>query len=135
MANNHYSYYSRGFVVEYLDTGEDRCSSWLLLPAENLWPQWFRGLLYCIALFYFFVGIAIASDIFMCSIEVITARKRTISKWDPEKNEMVQREVGDPCCNLESCPISLINKYYRFQPQLKRYWCLQNRFLYFFMLS
>ncbi|KAK3766043.1 hypothetical protein RRG08_002281 [Elysia crispata] len=93
MANNHYSYYSRGFVVEYLDTGEDRCSSWLLLPAENLWPQWFRGLLYCIALFYFFVGIAIASDIFMCSIEVITARKRTISKWDPEKNEMVQREV------------------------------------------
>ncbi|GFS07622.1 sodium/calcium exchanger 3 [Elysia marginata] len=93
MANNHYSYYSRGFVVEYLDTGEDRCSSWLLLPAENLWPEWFRGLIYCIALFYFFVGIAIASDIFMCSIEVITARKRTISKWDPEKNEMVQREV------------------------------------------
>ncbi|GFO25827.1 sodium/calcium exchanger 3 [Plakobranchus ocellatus] len=93
MANNHYSYYSRGYVVEYLDPGEDRCSSWLLLPAENLWPEWFRGLLYCIALFYFFVGIAIASDIFMCSIEVITARKRTISKWDPDKNEMVEREV------------------------------------------
>ena len=94
MANNHFSYFSRGYVVEYLDPGEDRCSSWLLLPAENLWPEWFRGLIYCIALFYFFVGIAIASDIFMCSIEVITARKRTISKWDPEKNEMVEREVS-----------------------------------------
>ena len=90
----HKTYYSDGYVVEYLEYGEDRCESWLLLPAENLWPQWLRGFIYCLALFYLFVGIAIASDIFMCSIEVITAKKKIISKWDPEKNQMVEREVS-----------------------------------------
>ncbi|XP_035826006.1 sodium/calcium exchanger 2 isoform X2 [Aplysia californica] len=93
MAYTHFTYYTNGFVAEYVDAGEERCSSWLLVPAENLWPDWLRGILYCIALFYLFVGIAIASDIFMCSIEVITAKQRKISKWDPEKNEMVEKEV------------------------------------------
>ena len=36
---------------------------------------------------------AIASDIFMMSIEVITSRKRTIVLWDEERQERVERKV------------------------------------------
>ncbi|XP_076443822.1 sodium/calcium exchanger 2-like isoform X2 [Babylonia areolata] len=85
--------YSHGYVVEYLDSGEERCSSWLLIPAENLWPEAFRGFLYILALAYFFMGIAIASDVFMCSIEVITSKKRKVVRWDEERQEKVEREV------------------------------------------
>ena len=42
---------------------------------------------------YFFVGIAIASDIFMNSIEAMTAKEREIAKWDNEKKEMVKFNV------------------------------------------
>lgn len=44
-------------------------------------------------MFWTFIGIAIASDIFMMSIETITAKKRKISQWDPERQEVVEREV------------------------------------------
>lgn len=69
---------SRGYVLEVLEDGEEICTSWLLLPAENLWPIWLRGLLYILAMVYVFFGIAIASDSFMCSIEVITSRKKKV---------------------------------------------------------
>jgi len=46
------------------------CESWLLLPAENIWPQWIRIVLYFLGLFYCFLGVAIGSDVFMTSIEV-----------------------------------------------------------------
>ncbi|XP_077988867.1 sodium/calcium exchanger 1-like [Glandiceps talaboti] len=88
-----YTNYSRGVVVEYLKNGDTQCSSWLLLPAENLWPEWLRGCLYLIALLYLFVGIAIISDVFMCSIEIITSKKRTVVRWDEEKGERVEREI------------------------------------------
>ncbi|XP_061162803.1 sodium/calcium exchanger 2-like isoform X6 [Saccostrea echinata] len=93
MTVNHYTYYSNGYVVEYLDNGTDACSSWILLPAENLWPKALRGFLYILALMYFFLGVAIASDIFMASIEVITSKKRKIVVFDPEKKETEEREV------------------------------------------
>ena len=86
--------YYKGYVVEILDSNStERCESWLLLPAENLWSPALRGFLYIVAIAYFFVGIAIASDIFMGAIEVITSKKRTIVKWDKDKNEKVEREV------------------------------------------
>lgn len=93
MSISHFSYYSNGYVVEYLDNGTDQCESWILLPAENLWPAAFRGFLYIIALVYFFLGVAIASDIFMASIETITSKKKKIMVYDAEKKETVEREV------------------------------------------
>lgn len=93
MSISHFSYYSNGYVVEYLDNGTDQCESWILLPAENLWPAAFRGFLYIVALVYFFLGVAIASDIFMASIETITSKKKKIMVYDAEKKETVEREV------------------------------------------
>lgn len=85
--------YSNGHIVEVLAVNVTPCSSWILLPGENLWPAPLRGVLYIVALIYLFMGVAIASDMFMCSIEVITSKKRTIIKWDPERNEKIEREV------------------------------------------
>ncbi|ESO92661.1 hypothetical protein LOTGIDRAFT_162582 [Lottia gigantea] len=85
--------YSDGYVVEFLDPGEKACESWLLLPAENLWSMPLRTFLYIIALIYLFMGIAIASDVFMCSIEVITSKKRIVTYFDHERGEKVEREI------------------------------------------
>ncbi|XP_061162761.1 sodium/calcium exchanger 2-like isoform X2 [Saccostrea echinata] len=88
------NYGDRGYVVEYLASNtSENCKSWILVPAENLWPEWLRGLLYVICMAYFFLGVAISSDIFMNSIEVLTSKKRTVKQWDPEKNEMKEVEV------------------------------------------
>lgn len=88
-----YQNFSRGWVVEIVPAGKDQCQSWLLLPAENLWNDFLRGFLYFLAMLYVFLGIAIASDVFMCSIEVITSKKRTVVKWDEERQERVEKEV------------------------------------------
>ena len=85
---------SRGYVVEYLSNVNDSvCSSWVLLPAENLWPASVRAFLYIIAMLYIFMGIAIVSDIFVGSIEVITSKKKSVTTFDREKQETVVREV------------------------------------------
>ena len=83
----------RGSVVEHICNDTLRCDSWMLLPAENLWSEGVRGFLYIIGMLYVFIGVAIASDIFMMSIEVITSKKRTVVLWDEEKQEKVEREV------------------------------------------
>ena len=88
-----YTNFSRGYVVEFYSPNKPPCESWILLPAENLWPHWLRGILYLAAMVYLFVGIAIVSDVFMCSIEVITSKKKKVVKWDPERNQKVEREV------------------------------------------
>jgi len=84
-------YGNRGFIVDYWK--EERCESWILLPGENLWPSWVRGVLYIVFMFYLFIGIAIISDIFMGSIEVITSKKRTITRYDPITKEARTKEV------------------------------------------
>ena len=55
--------------------------------------MYFRGSLYIGALSFLFVGIAIASDIFMSSIEMITSKKRIVKFYDPEAQVMQRREV------------------------------------------
>ncbi|XP_048733160.1 sodium/calcium exchanger 2-like isoform X2 [Ostrea edulis] len=88
------NYGDRGYVVEYLASNtSEYCKSWILVPAENLWPEWLRGLLYTICMIYFFLGVAISSDIFMNSIEVLTSKKRIVKQWDSEKGEMREVEV------------------------------------------
>lgn len=84
-------YGDRGFIVDYWK--EERCESWLLLPGENLWPSWVRGVLYIVFMFYLFIGIAIISDIFMGSIEVITSKKRIVTRYDPITKEARTKEV------------------------------------------
>ena len=37
-----------------------------------------RGFTYCLILIYFFMGVAIVSDRFMASIEVITSQEKTV---------------------------------------------------------
>ncbi|KAK2143511.1 hypothetical protein LSH36_835g00039 [Paralvinella palmiformis] len=88
-----YSNYSNGWVVEAVEDGSSPCESWLMLPAENLWSVGMRGFLYILALVYIFLGIAIVSDIFMCSIEVITSQRKTVVKWDEENQAMVEKHV------------------------------------------
>ena len=88
-----YHNYSNGYIIEIIPVGSEPCESYLLLPAENLWSKELRGFLYILAMLYSFVGIAIVSDIFMMSIEVITSKKRTIVRWDEEKQERVERQV------------------------------------------
>lgn len=53
---------------------------WLpILPGEDLWRQWIRGIVYFLALVWFFIGVAIASDIFMNSIEYIISKSKTVT--------------------------------------------------------
>lgn len=85
--------YSNGYIVEYVEAGREACSSWLLLPAENLWATWLRGILYILCLLWFFMGIAIISDVFMSSIEVITSKKRKVLRWDETQQKKVEIEV------------------------------------------
>jgi len=71
-----YSNFSNGYIVEFAPVDETGnftsayCQSWILLPAENLWPQALRAVLYLIGIIYLFIGVAIGSDEFMGSIEV-----------------------------------------------------------------
>ena len=88
-----YSNYSNGWIIEVVSNPGGPCESSILIPGENLWNEGVRGFLYILALLYIFMGVAIASDIFMCSIEMITSKKRTIVRWDEEKQERVEREV------------------------------------------
>lgn len=83
----------RGYVVELLENEDDLCTSWVLLPAENLWDAAARAVLYLMALLWMFLGVAIVADIFVGSIEVITSQKKQVTTFDPEKQEMVVREV------------------------------------------
>ncbi|ELU01061.1 hypothetical protein CAPTEDRAFT_224088 [Capitella teleta] len=89
----HYANYSNGWVIEQTEGDDAPCQSWMLLPAENLWHVGIRGTLYIVAMLYMFIGIAIGSDAFMCSIEVITSKKRMVVRWDEERQERVEKEV------------------------------------------
>ncbi|CAF5197902.1 unnamed protein product, partial [Rotaria sp. Silwood1] len=50
-----------------------------------------RAIVYLLALIYLFIGVAIISDRFMASIEVITSQKREIRK----KKLMIQNYNGN----------------------------------------
>ena len=61
--------------------------------------EYFMGVIYLLILFYFFLGIAIVSDLFMEAIEVITSKKTVVSVEDPNqpgKMIDVERNVWNP---------------------------------------
>ena len=59
----------------------------LLLPFinESEWPKASRIIMYFIALMWMFMGVAIAADLFMCAIEVITSKTKTIRVGNEEE--------------------------------------------------
>jgi len=50
--------------------------------------------MYCLWLFWMFLGMNIVADIFMASIEVITSGKRIVLKMDPYSGEFIQTKVA-----------------------------------------
>uniref|UniRef100_A0A0K8SFP5 Calx-beta domain-containing protein n=3 Tax=Lygus hesperus TaxID=30085 RepID=A0A0K8SFP5_LYGHE len=64
----------------YLWGPPDVCPPALMLPIldEREWNMTFRTILYFVALLYFFLGVAIVTDIFMSSIEVITSKTKKL---------------------------------------------------------
>jgi len=52
-----------------------------------------RGIMYCVALIYLFLGVAISADVFMASIEVITANSYEAEMISKESGETVKVEV------------------------------------------
>ncbi|CAH8827564.1 unnamed protein product [Trichobilharzia szidati] len=88
----YYENVSSGPVIIHIATDNAYCHSWLLLPGGNFWPLWIRTAVYVLALLYLFVGIAVSSDVFMYSIERITAKKRKIIIYDEELGKTVEDE-------------------------------------------
>ena len=93
--NRNYPYqdFENGIIVQFESDPNKVCQSWILLPGENLWGAGVRGFLYILFMFYLFIGIAIISDIFMGAIEVITSKKKVITRYDPITNEAITKEV------------------------------------------
>lgn len=58
----------------------DICPQGLLLPLvdERSWDITLRTVVYFLGLLYFFLGVAMVTDIFMSSIETITSKTRKI---------------------------------------------------------
>ena len=63
----------------FRDVG-DCDSKGLLLPLflEVTWPREARAVLYFVGLIYSFLGVSIVADVFMCAIEKITSKTKTI---------------------------------------------------------
>ncbi|XP_066905580.1 sodium/calcium exchanger 1 isoform X1 [Halyomorpha halys] len=72
------SNHSHGTVYAY--GPPDICRAGLILPIldERSWNVTFRTIIYTFGLLYFFLGVAILTDIFMASIEAITSKTRKI---------------------------------------------------------
>lgn len=60
-----------GYVEEFWS--EQHCHSYIMIPGTSLLNNGLMSFAYLCALGWLFLGIAIISDIFMESIEVITA--------------------------------------------------------------
>jgi len=67
----------------------------LILPlvSEYTWPIPVRAGLYLVGMFWCFLGIAIAADVFMCAIEKITSFTRTVKIASPDPETIGFEEV------------------------------------------
>lgn len=95
----------------------------LLLPifgeSENSWPNGLRVFLYLFGLLYFFLGVAVVSDIFMGAIEKVTSKK--VRKFDKALGRHTTVKVwNDTVANLtlmalgSSAPEILLNVIFIF---------------------
>lgn len=71
----------RGFIVEYFGNMiTKKCAkSWALVPIMNLINPELQAFLYAFGLLYAFLGIAVISDVFMATIEVITSKEKEVT--------------------------------------------------------
>jgi solute carrier family 8 (sodium/calcium exchanger) len=66
------------------------CGGQLLLPifpGEMIWSRGRHAFIYFLALLFCFLGVAIAADVFMSAIEVITSKVREVTRINPTTGE------------------------------------------------
>lgn len=87
MTHGNESYYEWG--------PNDVCPHALILPIfdERSWPIWLRVTLYFLAMMYFFLGVAIITDVFMSAIEVITSKTRKVYLAKTGRSKKVSKLV------------------------------------------
>lgn len=84
--------FDRGRIV-YYSRNIEVCNSSMLIPGVALMPTGFLAIAYGSMLVYLFMGIGIISDIFMDSIEKITARKETLRVLDQHGEVLRTKQV------------------------------------------
>jgi Ca2+/Na+ antiporter len=84
--------FERGRIV-YYSKNIEVCNSNYLIPGIALMPRGFLAIAYGSFLIYLFMGIGIISDIFMESIEKITARKETLRVLDQHGEVLRTKQI------------------------------------------
>jgi Ca2+/Na+ antiporter len=82
---------TNGYVREWAEV--QLCHSWAIVAGSSLISPGVLAVAYLVALGYLFLGIAIISDIFMESIEAITAQTKAVELWDKERKTRVLIDV------------------------------------------
>lgn len=62
----------------YLCSKEDQGTLFIPILNESEWTTAFRIIIYLITMIWFFMGVAIGADLFMCAIETITSKTKII---------------------------------------------------------
>ncbi|KAL3689800.1 hypothetical protein R1sor_016109 [Riccia sorocarpa] len=97
-------------VFEYADSNttlaRESCSSYLLLPAENVWRYQTRGFLYAIGLAYCFIGLASITVLYMRAMETIVNQTRKVSRKSPLTGTV--EIVNERIWNLAVADITLL---------------------------
>jgi solute carrier family 8 (sodium/calcium exchanger) len=87
--------YNGNSIIEIYRRDERVCPTGVILPlfpSENMWSRPFRSIVYFVFLSYLFLGIAIASDVFMGAIEVITSQEKIV-KYKDEHGRIREKSV------------------------------------------
>ena len=99
-------------------SAKDECSmKGTLLPLliEVTWPVWLRASLYFIGLLYSFIAVFIVADIFMCSIDSISSKTRTVFITGPDGN---QESIQIPVWNGAVANLVLMSLGPRVAPEI-----------------
>ncbi|BBN12401.1 magnesium/proton exchanger [Marchantia polymorpha subsp. ruderalis] len=79
-----------GYLLEVFEFSQDNttrkresCSSYLLLPGENVWRYQTRGVLYALGLVFCFIGLATITALYMRAMEMIVKQTRKVSRKNP----------------------------------------------------
>jgi len=94
------------------------------LEEEATWPDGVRGFLYAFGMVYWFLGVAIAADLFMASIETVTsARKkavgpdgkvRTAKVWNETVATLTLMALGSSAPEIFLSVIDIVKKEFHF---------------------
>ncbi|KAG6551758.1 hypothetical protein Mapa_006849 [Marchantia paleacea] len=79
-----------GYLLEVFEFSQDNttrkresCSSYLLLPGENVWRYQTRGVLYALGLVFCFIGLATITALYMRAMEMIVKQTRKVRRTNP----------------------------------------------------